>query len=219
MAVLRRVCDDIPRPVGEVNADVPDWLEAILARLHAKDPADRFQSAAEVADLLGRHLAHLQQPGVVAPRVRNEGGAAKPQLPRARGRRVAAVLVLLAVAVLGVSAVVYQLLWRTNEVKTPDTSNGAAQEAPPWKPRPPLTLEELAKLPSPFDALKREAMELPEDAPPELLAVLGGFPRFDLPERAGSHWMARPATAGCSPSPAGPTFFSSRPVPGSCSER
>jgi WD40 repeat protein len=191
MGVLRRICEDTPRPVGEVNADVPDWLEAILARLHAKNPADRFQSAAEVADLLGRHLAHLQQPGVVAPRVRNEGGAAKPQLPRARGRRVAAVLVLLAVAVLGVSAVVYQLLWRTNEVKTPDTSNGAAQEAPPWKPRPPLTLEELAKLPSPFDALKREAMELPEDAPPELLAVLGGFPRFDLPERAGSHWMAQ----------------------------
>jgi hypothetical protein len=67
MAVLKRVCEDTPRPLGEVNADIPDWLEALIARLHAKDPADRFQTAAEVADLLGRHLAHLQQPGMKPP--------------------------------------------------------------------------------------------------------------------------------------------------------
>jgi WD40 repeat protein len=86
---------------------------------------------------------------------------------------------------------VYQLLWRTNEVKTPDTPSSAAQEAPPWKPWPSLTLAELAKLPSPLDALKREAMKLPEDAPPELLAVLGDPARFPLPERAEAHWMAQ----------------------------
>ena len=62
MAVLRRVCDETPRPIREVNPEVPDWLAAIIARLHAKDPADRFQSAAEVADLLGRWLAHIQSP-------------------------------------------------------------------------------------------------------------------------------------------------------------
>jgi serine/threonine protein kinase len=73
MAVLRRVCEDTPRSLREVNPDVPDWLEALIARLHAKAPADRFQTAAEVADLLGRHLAHLQQPGMgpsVAPTLR-----------------------------------------------------------------------------------------------------------------------------------------------------
>ena len=36
VAVLRRVSDDQPRPVREINPDVPDWLEAIIARLHAK---------------------------------------------------------------------------------------------------------------------------------------------------------------------------------------
>src|SRR5215468_6249084 len=46
MAVLRRVCDDTPRPLREVNPDVPDWLVVIIARLHAKRPAERFQSAA-----------------------------------------------------------------------------------------------------------------------------------------------------------------------------
>src|SRR5262249_26537816 len=65
------------------------------------------------------------------------------------------------------------------------------QEAPPWKPRPPLTPQELAKLPRPLDALKREAMKLPEDAPPELLAVLGDPARFPLPAGLNTHWMAQ----------------------------
>src|SRR5262245_12701001 len=70
-SVLKRVAADPPRPVREVNPEMPDWLDAIIAKLHAKDPAGRFQTAKEVADLLGQHLAHLQQPGQVAmpPRV------------------------------------------------------------------------------------------------------------------------------------------------------
>ena len=44
LAVLSRVCNDTPRPLAEVNSDVPDWLEALVARLMAKDPARRFQS-------------------------------------------------------------------------------------------------------------------------------------------------------------------------------
>ncbi|QEH31778.1 Serine/threonine-protein kinase PknB [Aquisphaera giovannonii] len=62
LAVLRRVCDDEPRPLRGINAEVPDWLEAIIAKLMAKDPGRRHQSAAEVADLLAACLAHVQQP-------------------------------------------------------------------------------------------------------------------------------------------------------------
>jgi serine/threonine-protein kinase len=65
MAVLKRVIEDTARPPTEINPEVPGWLEAIIARLHAKDPAQRFASAREVADLLGQHLAHLQQPSQV----------------------------------------------------------------------------------------------------------------------------------------------------------
>ena len=65
MAVLKRVCDDRHRPIRELNPDIPDWLEAVIDRLLAKDPADRFQTAAEVADLLERGLAHVQQPTAV----------------------------------------------------------------------------------------------------------------------------------------------------------
>ena len=65
IAMLRRVTDDDPRPLREVNADVPGWLEAIIFRLLAKDPCERFPSAEDVADLLSRHLAHLQHPTTV----------------------------------------------------------------------------------------------------------------------------------------------------------
>jgi WD40 repeat protein len=65
------------------------------------------------------------------------------------------------------------------------------QQTPPWQPPAPLTAEELAKLPSPLDALKRKAMQLPENAPPEMLAVLGERLPFSFPRGEDSHWMAR----------------------------
>ncbi|MDR3618727.1 MAG: protein kinase [Paludisphaera borealis] len=62
MATLRKVCEQTPRPIQELNPEIPSWLVRIIDRLHAKNPADRYGSAAEVADLLGRCLAHVQQP-------------------------------------------------------------------------------------------------------------------------------------------------------------
>jgi hypothetical protein len=89
MAVLKRVCDDTPRPVQEVNPDIPDWLAGIVVRLHAKDPARRYQAAAEVADVLGQHLARYQQP--------NAATAQSPTTrPRRWGRWIAAAALLLA---------------------------------------------------------------------------------------------------------------------------
>ncbi|HKI19154.1 MAG TPA: protein kinase, partial [Isosphaeraceae bacterium] len=67
LAVLKRVCEIPHRAVRELNADVPDWLEAVIDRLLAKEPADRFHTATDVADLLERGLAHLQQPATVPP--------------------------------------------------------------------------------------------------------------------------------------------------------
>jgi len=64
MAVLRRVCEDRPRPIQEINPDIPIWLAAIIDKLLAKAPSNRYQSAAEVADLLEKCLAHVQQPHI-----------------------------------------------------------------------------------------------------------------------------------------------------------
>jgi WD40 repeat protein len=63
--VLRRVSEDTPPPIRSLNPDIPAWLEAIVTKLMAKKPDDRYQSASEVAALLERCLAHVQQPTVV----------------------------------------------------------------------------------------------------------------------------------------------------------
>ena len=61
MATLKCVCEQTPRPIRAINPEIPSWLVKIIERLHAKAPADRYDSAADVADLLGRCLAHVQQ--------------------------------------------------------------------------------------------------------------------------------------------------------------
>jgi serine/threonine-protein kinase len=67
LAVLRRVSEQTPRPIRETNPEVPDWLVAVVDRLMAKDPADRFGSAAEVVDVLGKHLPQLHHGAAVPP--------------------------------------------------------------------------------------------------------------------------------------------------------
>jgi formylglycine-generating enzyme required for sulfatase activity/serine/threonine protein kinase len=62
-AVLKRVAEDTPRPIPEIIPEVPRWLCDIITRLHSKNPADRFSSAQEVADLLARGLEDLRSDG------------------------------------------------------------------------------------------------------------------------------------------------------------
>ncbi len=64
-AVLRRITDDTPRPIREINANIPAWLEQIVMKLLAKSPDDRYASAVEVHTLLEKCLAHVQQPTTV----------------------------------------------------------------------------------------------------------------------------------------------------------
>src|SRR5262249_54963452 len=88
--------DDAPRPIAESNPEIPGWLCDVVARLHAKDPADRLPSAQAVADLLGQHLAHLQQPQKVAmPEAVAKPPAAGPARKRRRAGPGAAGLALL----------------------------------------------------------------------------------------------------------------------------
>lgn len=61
-AILRLITDEEPRPIREINPEIPDWLCAIIAKLMSKNADHRFVSAAEVAELLGACLAHVQQP-------------------------------------------------------------------------------------------------------------------------------------------------------------
>jgi len=57
LAVLKRVCEDHPAPIHNVNTTIPGWLDVIIFRLMAKKPEDRFATAQEVAGLLDRKTA------------------------------------------------------------------------------------------------------------------------------------------------------------------
>jgi WD40 repeat protein len=57
LAVLRRVADEVPPLLHTVNPDAPEWLSDIIDKLLAKSPADRFQTAAEVAEAFAGELA------------------------------------------------------------------------------------------------------------------------------------------------------------------
>lgn len=92
MGVLKRVCEEPARPLSEINPELPGWLAAIIDKLLAKDPAKRYQSAAEVAELLNQCLAHLQQPSVVPL------PTAKPVSSSNARRRVVAMFALLFLA-------------------------------------------------------------------------------------------------------------------------
>ena len=129
--VLRRVSDGDPPPVRELNPEAPEWLAEIIERLHAKDPADRFQAAGEVADLLERHLARLQDPSL--PPVEHDWRRRPSRLAsigrdlarRAGAGRLAIPMLLLAVA-LGSAA------WTRWALQVPPASS---DPAPPLSDR------------------------------------------------------------------------------------
>jgi hypothetical protein len=71
--VLQAVREDTPRPAREVNRDVPAYLSELIARLHAKDPADRPTSTQEVADVLAERLLDLSEPHTLRFRATHPG--------------------------------------------------------------------------------------------------------------------------------------------------
>jgi serine/threonine protein kinase len=166
--ILRRITDHEPRPIREVNPDVPEWLEAIVRRLHAKAPHDRFQTPAEVADLLEQCLAHVQQPATVplpagvppAYVVPPSGGIAR--LPH-QIRRIA---LYSAAATLAVTVAV--ALWPNPELQrtderpsNPNTERTAAPSFDRWADAVGTELEEIGS------ALERLHAELKLDTNPE----------------------------------------------------
>jgi WD40 repeat protein/serine/threonine protein kinase len=181
LGVLKRVSEEPPRPIRDLNPHIPLWLCSLIGQLHAKDPRDRFQSAAEVADLLERHLAQLQVPGPAAPRV--------PIFPRRRLLIWTACAALL----LAAGAVITYLAW-------PGPEKTGRTEASRLSTRSALTPDEWARLPSPLDGSRHDAIPATvrarvgggdaAKAPQELIAVLGGN-RFVMPNAGPTSWPAQ----------------------------
>jgi serine/threonine protein kinase/WD40 repeat protein len=185
MAIMRRVCEDTPRPIRELIPETPGWLCDLITRLHAKDPSGRFPSARDVADLLQRYQAELEAHGKVV------SVPFHPALPkRSWGMPLAALAFLLGVLVFALSRWLFP---------GPGDPPGDPSKTEPWRPRRPPTANELARFSTPFDGLDRT--NLPGGAaaqmfggadkvPPELVAVLDGSPsRLLKPGRTS--WFAQ----------------------------
>jgi tRNA A-37 threonylcarbamoyl transferase component Bud32 len=63
---MRHVSDEVPRP-GELNRDVPDGLDDVVAKATAKAPEDRYASGSDLAAALAASLSPTaDQPAVTA---------------------------------------------------------------------------------------------------------------------------------------------------------
>ena len=61
LAVLKRLTEDTPRPIREIIPETPEWLCAIIAKLHAKNPARSLRVGQRSRrDVLGQHQLKLK---------------------------------------------------------------------------------------------------------------------------------------------------------------
>jgi serine/threonine protein kinase len=138
LAVLRRVVEDDPRPIREVIPEVPEWLCRVVEKLHAKDPAARFQTAREVADLLADCDQQLKAHAGLKDFARIPGG--KPAARKTKRWKWAAAALLLPLVALGVYA-----LTRSDRQPEPRVRGKTDPDSPGWAPSPfkPLPAEEV----------------------------------------------------------------------------
>lgn len=96
---LKMVCESIPRPVHEINPDLPPWFGELVGRLLEKSPSSRIQTSPEVVELLRAQLERLQSEAMISPT--NQKVASPPETTFHRSRMAW----LLGATLLAVSAV------------------------------------------------------------------------------------------------------------------
>jgi WD40 repeat protein len=135
LAVLRRVADETPAALHRVNGDIPEWLSEIVTRLLAKDPAERYQSAGEVAEAFAAELArsHALSPLDVPADVCAGSSGSRAAAPRARRQicwKGVAFRVLPWVGGAALGALAVALLWTPRVVEAPLKLQGALGPEP-----------------------------------------------------------------------------------------
>jgi WD40 repeat protein/tRNA A-37 threonylcarbamoyl transferase component Bud32 len=191
-AVLKLVSADAHPPLREIKPDVPAWLGEVIARLMAREACDRFASAQEVAELLGKQLALLQQPPLaphpVTPTAEEQAVPRPLAGPPARRRRL--VLVACLIALLAVLAALAAFLkpWQRPAPEPRPGGNGQPDDAPRPKAAGPAETLGLRRADIPPRLLALAGGGDPKQAPEELAAVLGDG-RFLLPQANSLNWM------------------------------
>src|SRR5262249_17630065 len=97
---------------------------------------------------------------------------------------------------------------------TPPATDLAPGQPQPWKPRPPLTADELANVPDPLDGMRRDGLpasllttiigDANDAVPEERVGGLGDGP-FRLPRQESTHWPTQSADGRLLALPCGQT--------------
>lgn len=166
--VMRKIIDEEPVPIRELNPEIPVWLCDIIARLMAKNKADRFTSATDVHRLLEVCLSHVQQPTIVQ----------LPESLQAVSRSRPRLMFRLLIGFCAMTTICVLLLWVTGGlgllVQEPpsgqekpaaqESTTGARKADPKQQPQAePLTWKSLL------------GEEAPEDYPMDPLSLIDGL--------------------------------------------
>jgi len=173
-AVLRRTREDAPTPINRTRPDVPAGLLAVIARLLEKDPANRYGSAAEVAEA----LRAIDLGTAAGPEQRGGGREARQRSSRRIrvGWMAVAASLLLAVTfaaseLSGFSHVVATAAAALGDAAPEDESpdKGAVAAAPAENTAPAVQQPTRIQVVTP-DGLMREAIRLEKDQMPETIS-------------------------------------------------
>ncbi len=63
LAVLRKIGEEPPKPIHEMNETMPLWLDGLVRLFLEKNPESRVPDADKACELIRRCLAHLRAPG------------------------------------------------------------------------------------------------------------------------------------------------------------
>lgn len=157
--VLKLVEESQPKPIRELNPEIPQWLSAIIEKMMAKSPTDRYSTAAEVSGLFEQCLAHVQQPlNVQLPSELMHSDRA--QVKRKRPVRLVLGLALCIFGVLGSLASIYLYqgklaIFSRTQTSTPPLVGQSINPPRIWKQVDPLPAppeeELLQRLSEPLD--------------------------------------------------------------------
>ena len=128
---IKMICDQSARRLEHLNPSIPMWLAAIVDRLHARSPSDRYQTAEELAADLNGCLAHKQNPdSCIQPRgiLRLQNRYERTGCPAKLSRRAASIACVAAIALL-IGAGLWALLRGGASAQTGESAGGANEIA------------------------------------------------------------------------------------------
>ena len=138
--MINKVCQAEPRQIREFNPEIEEWLCALIGRLMAKNPDDRFQSAKEVAKVLEAELAYLQSP-TTSPKPNRDWMPAKPVIKTKVAQEKPQQRNLIATGLLfgGIALALCALLWGpslSERLFSNPAAKGEAKDSPNFSKSP-----------------------------------------------------------------------------------